>query len=309
MDNIRRLTKKIELEVNPKFNNEKAIAKYRLLMSFYERNKDEEFKEKAKSIKDKIVYNNLPLIINIARKNEFPSKLNIEDLLSAGIIALLKCIDKFNLEKGLKFTTYVGDSATTKISDEISSWYGEGSSYYGKAIRIYRSMAIAMFGENDAIYDNENIDYILSIMLEQDLVRRGSIPEIKFRLLAGKSKEDDYTEIESLKDEENDEDGYAPFYQKISNMDYLPDDNDAEEEFDKSMTRIEFIREYKTKLYSLLTDRTREIIEYMYGFEDGKEHTKTDTAKRFGITRQAVDCHLNKAMPRMKKIAQAYIKR
>lgn len=56
-----------------------------------------------------LVESNLPLVVAIAKKANC-TNVNFEDLVSEGNLTLLKCVDKFNPDRGYKFSTYCSRS-------------------------------------------------------------------------------------------------------------------------------------------------------------------------------------------------------
>lgn len=69
----------------------------------------------SKKAKDKIIIQNIKLVIYEINKKFNNVEYDKEDLISIGIIGLIKAINTFNIEKGYKFSTY----ATKCIDNEI----------------------------------------------------------------------------------------------------------------------------------------------------------------------------------------------
>lgn len=85
------------IAANPLLSEEREIE----LLKLYQ-------KTKSKEVRDKIVYSNLRLVIKVASKyiNICCGCFSFDDLVSFGIIGLIKSIDKFDLSKKCKFSTY-----------------------------------------------------------------------------------------------------------------------------------------------------------------------------------------------------------
>ena len=67
-----------------------------------------------KNSKDKLVNHNLRLVVHIIKKFNFSPKNN-EDLISIGTIGLIKAVNTFKLDKGIRFSSY----ASRCIENEI----------------------------------------------------------------------------------------------------------------------------------------------------------------------------------------------
>lgn len=74
-----------------------------------------------KKSRNDLVLSNLKMIASIARRYRNRG-LPTVDLMQEGIIGLLKCVDKFNLEKGIRFSTYgawwVREAMTRSLSNK-----------------------------------------------------------------------------------------------------------------------------------------------------------------------------------------------
>ena len=65
-------------------------------------------------VRQEIIDHTMPLVIHIAKRysNDY---YEIEDLISIGAIGLIKAVDTFNIDKGIKFTTYAGRCIENEI--------------------------------------------------------------------------------------------------------------------------------------------------------------------------------------------------
>jgi RNA polymerase primary sigma factor len=61
--------------------------------------------QKATELRDRIVRANIRLVISIVKKFVTP-KLSFDDLLSDGIASLMHAVDKFDYDRGFRFSTY-----------------------------------------------------------------------------------------------------------------------------------------------------------------------------------------------------------
>ncbi len=65
----------------------------------------EQFLASANEVRDRIIQANMRLVISIVKKFVTP-KHSFDDLLSDGIISLMQAVDKFDYDKGFRFSTY-----------------------------------------------------------------------------------------------------------------------------------------------------------------------------------------------------------
>lgn len=264
------LPEKLRFTKQKEFDNEKAVAEYQSLMERYKITKDISIKEKALEIRNKIVVQNLPLVLKKVSEVKHPNEIH-EDLIDTGVISLIKSIDKYDHNEETVFITYAGKSMLQGIIDESDKYYGENSKKYGSAIKKYRGIAIKEFGFSSIIYDEDIIDYVLSIMQEQNLLEFITIDSLKARLLA---------------------------LQKVDEF----EEETVEVEFDQeSQDKISFISKYKDEWFASLKPRERLTVEYICGFKDGKPHTAQEVADFYGISRQAVNQQYNRAIEKIKQ--------
>ena len=70
--------------------------------------------------KEQIIQENIPLVRYIASKLFIPNKgLEYDDLVSCGYMGLIDAIDRFDISKGAKFSTYAAIKIKSYILDEI----------------------------------------------------------------------------------------------------------------------------------------------------------------------------------------------
>jgi len=129
------------------------------------------------SCKEKLVNGNLKLVLSILKK--YASKYdNLDDLFQIGVIGLIKAIDNFNVDLGLKLSTY----AIPMISGEIRRFLRDN-----QMLRVSRSI-------KDLAYK--------AIMLRDELTNTlGYVPS--YELIASKlgvSEVDVLTSIEAMSD-------------------------------------------------------------------------------------------------------------
>lgn len=106
----------------------KDILKKRLLTAEEERQLFDQYKKGKETAREKLIESNLRLVITTACKFSKNTSIDILDLIQEGNIGLIKAIDKFDLSKGCKLSTY----ATWWIRQRISRTIADK----GRSIRI-----------------------------------------------------------------------------------------------------------------------------------------------------------------------------
>jgi len=103
-------------------------AKYRLERLFKKRRKSRRALNRTKAMKwarramktrESLVHANLPLVPTMARRMSIPG-VEFTELVSEGYMAVLRCVEKFDINRGFKFSTYACRSI-------LSSFYRLGS--------------------------------------------------------------------------------------------------------------------------------------------------------------------------------------
>jgi RNA polymerase primary sigma factor len=79
-------------------------------------------------IRDHIVNANMRLVISIVKKFVTP-QLSFDDMLSEGIWSLMQCVDKFNYDRGFRFSTYAYRSIARGSYRKITELQKESARY------------------------------------------------------------------------------------------------------------------------------------------------------------------------------------
>ena len=114
--------------------------------------------EKTKA-KEKLVNGNLKLVLSILKKYSNRCD-NLDDLFQIGVIGLIKAIDNFNIDLGLKLSTY----AIPMISGEIRRYLRDNS-----LLRVSRSIKDLAY---KAIQKRDELTNILGYIPSYELVAR-----------------------------------------------------------------------------------------------------------------------------------------
>lgn len=240
----------------------KEIGQIKLLTTEEELELADKIAEGDEQAKATLAEANLRLVVSIAKRYVGRGMLFL-DLIQEGNIGLMKAVEKFDVSKGYKFSTYatwwIRQAITRAIADQA------------RTIRVPVHMV-------ETINKLARVERQLTLELnreptEEELAKKMGTSVEKIRDIYKISQEPVSLEIPIGEEDDSHLGDFIPDETNMSPEDYAVN---------------ELLKDEISEVLLTLTEREEKVIRLRFGLEDGRPRTLEEVGQLFGVTRERI---------------------
>jgi len=243
----------------------KEIGRTALLTPDEEKDLARRIAKGEEQARQRLIKANLRLVVSIAKRYVHRGPLSISDLIQEGNIGLFKAVEKFDPEKGFKFSTY----ATWWIRQAITRALADQSRTIRIPVHMVETISKFTQAKRKLAQELGREPLVEEISIEMDL------PVDKVRHIQKISQEVISLEQPIGGDDED----------KSTLAEFIRDDTSATP---IQITSQELLRDQIREIIGDLTEREQKILEMRFGLEDEVTHTLEEVGKVFNVTRERI---------------------